>query len=191
VPGLYAAGETTGNFCSNISGAATWGWISAEHAVEQIASGALSDTVLEASAADDKLELCSRMMERKNGADWEEANLLLQQIMSDYAPPASEGKRSETMLRAGIAYLEELRRKMDDELAARCSHTLMRALEVYDLADLGESVLHACRERKESRGQHMRADYAFTNPLLNGLFLTVFREDGKVKTAWRQSVMAE
>ena len=46
--------------------------------------------------------------------------------------------------------------------------------------------LCAALARKESRGNHIRADFPFTNPLLADQFLTVgLDEDGQVKTAWR------
>ncbi len=44
----------------------------------------------------------------------------------------------------------------------------------------------SARERKESRGRHIRSDYTFTNPLLRDKFLRVWREGGEVKTAWRE-----
>ncbi|MFR5647949.1 MAG: hypothetical protein ACLUDQ_16565 [Bilophila wadsworthia] len=43
----------------------------------------------------------------------------------------------------------------------------------------------AARERKESRGRHLRADFTFTNPLLRDKFLRVWQEGGTPRTAWR------
>ncbi len=62
----------------------------------------------------------------------------------------------------------------------------MRAAEVLNLLDLGQALMISARERKESRGRHIRSDYTFTNPLLRDKFLRVWREGGEVKTAWRE-----
>lgn len=49
----------------------------------------------------------------------------------------------------------------------------MRALEVYELLDCGEAIMHAALERKETRGNHVRSDYPLTNPLLGNKFLVL------------------
>ena len=185
VKGLYAAGETTGNFRAAIAGAAVWGWIAGESAAEDVQNGTLPASNFQSGDFNGQLEYFSSLFRQDNGADWEEANLLLQQIMSDYAPMSTDGMRSETMLRAGIRYLGLLREKMQKDLRVECSHTLMRALEVRDLVDLGEGILYSARARKESRGLHKRSDYPFTNPMYDDKFLMVFRNEGKVHTEWR------
>lgn len=70
------------------------------------------------------------------------------------------------------------------------AHTLMRAIETLDLMDCGEIIMHAARERRETRGMHIRSDFTFTNPLLNDKFLTIRRERGKPVTAWRDKLTA-
>jgi len=50
-------------------------------------------------------------------------------------------------------------------------HELMHALEVLNLIDLGELLFVAASERKETRKKHVRADYPFTNPLLEKLLI--------------------
>jgi succinate dehydrogenase/fumarate reductase flavoprotein subunit len=62
----------------------------------------------------------------------------------------------------------------------------MRSLEVEDLLECGEMVFIAALERKETRAQHKRPDFPFTNPLLQDKFLTIRKEKGKVVTAWRE-----
>ena len=47
----------------------------------------------------------------------------------------------------------------------------------------------SARERKESRGRHIRSDYTFTNPLLRDKFLRVWKEGDEVKTAWRDRLI--
>ncbi|MBW1800373.1 MAG: FAD-dependent oxidoreductase, partial [Deltaproteobacteria bacterium] len=58
------------------------------------------------------------------------------------------------------------------------------ALEVLNLIDLGELVCIAALERKESRGQHKRTDYTYTNPLLDK-YLIIKNVDGRPVTEWR------
>lgn len=79
------------------------------------------------------MELLSSFMDRPEGADWKDANMALQQIMSDYAPAGPAKVRSETLLNAGRDYLKQLRHSAERQMGATCSHTLMRAAEVLDL----------------------------------------------------------
>ena len=67
--------------------------------------------------------------------------------MYDYAGSV----RSETLLKAGLSYLQKLKRKVQTTLMARNQHDLMHCLEVLNLIDLGELVFIAAKERKETR----------------------------------------
>ena len=117
---------------------------------------------------------------RTNGPDWEEANIALQQVMSDYA-----GKvRNEARLQQGLAHLRRLRQKAETEMMAPNQHELGRCLEVYNLFDVGELTFQAALERKESRGLHNRPDYPFTNPLLNQAHV-VRKEGDRPVNNWR------
>ena len=134
-----------------------------------------------------KMELLSSFMERKEGADWQEANIALTQIMSDYANVGPYKVRSASLLNAGLSYLNQLRKETNASLKASCSHTLMRAAEVLDLFDCAECILRSALERKETRGSHKRSDFTFTNPLLADRMLDVTRrDDGTVVTSWRE-----
>lgn len=188
IPGLYAAGDLVGNFRADIAGAAVFGWIAGEH------SGANVRPAPEESAADlhdspvveRVCRLCTEIMERKNGCPWKEGNLALQQIMTDYAPSGPHTVRSANLLNAGLKYLNDLRQVLLSSMGATCSHTLMRALETLDLIDVGEALMYAARERRETRPPHNRADFPFTNPMLGELFLTIRKENGSVVTEWRK-----
>ena len=191
LPGLYAAGDVVGNFRADIGGAAVYGWISGDHAGAASAGRNLRAGLERHPAVSGTLALCAAIMERgESGHAWDEANLAVQQLMSDYAPAGPLEKRSETLLNAGLTYLRALREKARARLGGVCSHTLLRALETLDLMDVGEALMLAARERRESRGPHLRADYTFTNPMLGELFLTVFRENDELRTAWRKRNMA-
>lgn len=185
VKGLFAAGDLVGNGGCGIALAAYLGWVGGQAAAEQ-AKTVEFQKAEETAAMKEKMELFSSFMDRAEGADWKEANMALQQIMSDYAPAGPNKVRSETLLKAGLNYLVQLRQKAKEQMGATCSHTLMRAAEVLDLIDCGEALMNAALARKETRANHIRADFPFTNPLLGDKFLNVYLEDGEVKTSWRE-----
>lgn len=64
-------------------------------------------------------------------------------------------------------------------------HELTHCLEVLDLLDVAEVVFTAAKERKETRGMHVRSDYPFTNPLMEK-FLVVKRVNDKNETEWQE-----
>lgn len=186
IEGFYAAGDTIGNFRGGISGAAIFGASCGEHAAEWVKTHACDEIETDNATVEKCRSLCSDFMSRPNdGASWNEANLALQQIMSSYAPAAPNHVRSETLFNAGIKYLADLRQNVLSEVSTSCSHTLMRAMETLDLMDAGEMIMLAARERKESRALHQRSDYTFTNPLLSGKFLQIWRDGNGIHTEWR------
>lgn len=186
VPGLYAAGDVIGNFRGGIAGAAVFGSECGMAAAARARDHAFGEVSPEQPEVRRCVELCETFTSRRTGASWKEANLALQQIMSGYAPAAPYHVRSESLLNAGLKYLADLRRTVLSEVATPCSHTLMRALETLDLVDVGEIIMRAALERKESRALHQRSDYTFTNPLLNDKFLQIWRDGSGIHTEWRQ-----
>jgi succinate dehydrogenase/fumarate reductase flavoprotein subunit len=184
VKGLFAAGDEVGNFRADISGAATFGWIAGKSAARKTQKRKPFIEAEKAPLVEDRFGHYAEMMCRKNGATWKEANLTLQQIMGDYA---GVDVRSESLLQAGLQYLQQLKRQVDQSLMADNGHTLMRSLETLDLMDCGEVLIRAALERKETRGMHRRSDFPFTNPLLQNRFLTLQQKRGTVKTAWRNA----
>jgi len=184
LPGLYATGEELGNFWGGIGGAATFGWIAGANAARR--AGQLDFiNVEEDPAVEEKRRFYAEITERRSGPGWKEANLAVQQVMKDYA---GIEVRSETLLQAGLKYLRDIRKKVYSQIRADDPHTLMRCLEVVDLIDLGEVVFLTAMERKETRGLHRRSDYTFTNPLLDGKFMTIRKEDGQPVIEWRAQI---
>lgn len=183
VPGLFAAGNQIGNLCGHIAGAAVTGRIAGEAAARCAAgrtpAGGLEDhpVVRERSAFYDSL------MERPSGARWQEVNIAVNQILDDYS--AVSGVRSESLLRSGLLYLDQLRGYARDQVSCASAHELMRALEAFDLMEIGGIICAASLLRQESRGPFQRSDYTFTNPMYNGKFITVRRENGVPQAAWR------
>lgn len=183
VLGLYAAGDTIGNFRGGIAGAVVFGW-SCGTSAASYARGHSQPEIDQLAAIQTCADTCTRMLTADDGPSWKESNLALQQIMSDYAAAGPNLVRSENLLRAGRLYLEQLRTAAQS-MRATCSHTLMRCFEVLDLMDCGEIILHAASQRKESRALHQRADYTFTNPLLANKFLQIWKEGKHIHSAWR------
>lgn len=186
VTGLFAAGDMMGNISGDIGAAAVYGWIAGHHAAER------RDRVLSAGdpvELEERMAFYSAIYERRGGASWQEANFALQQIMTEYADCGPHRLRSDTMLTAGIKYLGDLRRKINSEMYATDAHELMRATEVINLLDLGQALMLSARERKESRGRHLRADFTFTNPLLRDKFLRIWKDGTEVKTEWRDRLI--
>ncbi len=188
IKGLYVAGDPIGNFRSGIAGAVTWGWISAENASRHVKEAELSERAREDPLIAARLALYEKLLRRENGAPWQEFNIALQQLMNDYCPPAPR-VRSETLLRAGLKYMGDLRAHALRDMAAPNSHTLMRGLEVLDLVDLGEAVMTAARERRETRVQHIRSDCPFTSLSYGEKFINVELKNGRPVTSWRRRRM--
>ena len=55
------------------------------------------------------------------------------------------------------------------------------------MMDVAEPIFLCCENRKETRGPHVRSDYAFTNILLNNMFQTIVRDrEGRVHMDYRR-----
>ena len=147
VPGLFAAGDLVGNGGCGIALAAYLGWEGGMTAAAQAATVDFQPAE-ETESIRKRMELLSSFMDRPEGADWKDADMALQQIMSDYAPAGPAKVRSETLLNAGRDYLKQLRHSAERQMGATCSHTLMRAAEVLDLMDCGEAIMNAALARR-------------------------------------------
>lgn len=175
--GLFVAGDET---TRSISPAATFGWIAGENAAryaKEVDSPSLEKVRVK---VEEKESFLDEIRNREVGPDWKEVNIALQQVMSDYAGLI----RSATLLDAGLTHLRRLKEKACATIIARNQHELSRALEVLNLLDLGELVFIAARQRKETRGWHVRTDYPYTNPLLDKL-LVIKKIDNEPITEWR------
>lgn len=185
IPGLYAAGTVCGNVHGSITGASVFGMISAEHASAYCKTVDLI-TVDDHPVVTQTKTLYEDLLSREEGAHWKEVNSSLQNIMKDYAGEI----RSESLFKAGLHYLRELKTLARNELKAENAHELMRDLEVLDLLDLAEVTILAGNYRQDNRGiHHNRIDYKFANPLLDGQLETVEKTSDGVKIAFRPEVL--
>ena len=185
LPGLYAAGNATGNVRGDITSAAVFGHVCAENASAYVKTVEDYDVVNHPEIAKE-IALINSILGREEGATWREANSMLQQIMREYV---GMKLRSETLMKAGIKYIRDLRKYSLAQLKAGNAHELMRTLEVLDLLDVGEAVALMSENRKESRGRcHQRSDYTFTNPLLNNKFQTIEKTGDGFRLEFRDKI---
>ncbi len=170
VPHLYGVGDCTANVANGIHSAAVLGQIAGEHAGQQVKGIPETDITGHPKIAE-KQALYEALLSREEGANWKEANSTLQQIMAQYC---GYKIRSESLLRAGYKYVSDLKRFALAQLKAEDAHDLMRCLEVLDMLDVAQATILVTANRKETRGAfHRRADYTYTNPLLNNKFQTI------------------
>jgi len=180
--GLFAAGDEFMSFY--IAGAAVFGSIAGESAA---AFAAQAKTLAEEGAQTfvvKATELLEAVLNRTDGATWQEANYAIQQVMADYCGLV----RSETLLTAGLEHLRRLKKKVPQVLMAQNPHELMRCVEVLNLFDIGEITFVAAKERKETRQYHRRTDFPFANPVLGAQTLVVKKENGQPVPNWRMKV---
>lgn len=186
IPGLFAAGDEVGNFQCGIGGAAVFGRIAGECAGRFVQNCSVSTVQLVEHPTVQRLQQFSdQLCSREQGASWRELNIAIQQLMEDYA--GIKQVRSATMLSAGLKYLQDLEQTARQTVCCHDAHELMRTLEAFDLLLIAQLVCTTALERKETRGAHRRSDYTFTNPLLNGLLLTVQQSLEGPVTEWRQA----
>lgn len=183
IPGLYAAGDETGNFRADMGGAATFGHIAGRSAAEYSKTRchvAAEEMPVVAERAAHYGKILSRDVDTAT-PDWKEINIAIQQVMTDYCGPIV---RSEHILSTGLQHLKRIQKKA---LTVHCAdnHEFMRCLEAEDLALVGELAFISALERKETRGKHNRVDFPFTNPLLDNKFVTIEKRNGVPETGWR------
>jgi len=183
IKGLYAAGD---ELTSSISAASVFGWLSGEKAAGHAKESSSSNIDKCRAKIEERKNLIDSIQNRKAGYDWKDANIALQKTMADY----TGGVRSEYMLKAGLNHLRRLRTKIDDSLVAKNRWELIRCIELLNLYDLGELIFLAALDRKESRGEHQRVDYPYTDPLLNGKLQIIKRVDGQTRLEWKTVVHA-
>jgi succinate dehydrogenase/fumarate reductase flavoprotein subunit len=172
LPGLYSAGDES---MGGISCAATYGWIAGENAGDYVRDASLPGDDRWKGEIGTKEELIQKIISRKEGPDWKEVNIALQQLMQDYAGVV----RSETLLTTGLEYLRRMRRKVDQSMIARNRWELTRCLETLNLLDLGELVFIGANARKETRALHRRTDYPLTDPVMDGKEIFIRKKNGK------------
>ncbi|GAA4198254.1 succinate dehydrogenase flavoprotein subunit [Microbacterium oryzae] len=165
VPGLYAAGECA---CVSVHGANRLGTNSlldinvfgkraGRNAVEYVKTGEL--VPLPADPAKEVRELIERVRSAKGTERIADIRRTLQEEMDANA----QVFRTEETLTNVMGTIHDLRERYAniyvDDKGKRFNTDLLEAVELGFLLDLAEIIAYAARNRKESRGGHMREDY--------------------------------
>ena len=180
IKNLFAAGdEVAGLPWQASSGAFTQGWYAGEMASKRARAQKAFLPVSEDTVKARK-EMCSEILNRKQGFYWKEVEIGVQSLMDFYCGDV----RSELMLKRGLERLEDAKKAL---LKAENPHELGRCLDVKSIIDNAELVLRSSMERKESRPipfGFRRADYPEQDDENWKIFLAIRKdENGEFKFA--------
>jgi len=170
-PGMSSSGHI---------GAAVFGWIAGENAAAFARAPSFRSRTGELET-EGRQDLFEAIRSRTGGPDWREANVLLQQVMWDYAGLV----RSETLLEAGSRVLLGLREKARKTLVARNSHELMRALEVLNMIELAADRIPNGQGTKRNQGKNTSGRITVCQPAPRKL-LVVRKDDTQPRLEWRK-----
>lgn len=163
IPGLYAAGDALGSHMSggiytqigsSLAGSAVQGAIAAEAAAE-FSKGIGFQSIPSAKIKKVQAEIIAPL-KREAGYSPAWVTQTLQGIM---IPNFILYIKKENLLKAALAYVEELRDHHLPMLKAADMHELRLAHETANMIYSAEMKLRASLMRKESRGSHYRLDY--------------------------------
>jgi succinate dehydrogenase/fumarate reductase flavoprotein subunit len=163
IPGLYAAGDALGSYMSggiytqigsSMAGSAVQGTIVSEAAAEY-SKGIEMPKISQAKIKEIQAEIVAPLKRDKGyGPAW--VTQILQGIM---IPNFVLYIKKESLLKAALAYIEELRDHHMPMLRAADLHELRLAHETANMILNAEMKLKASLMRKESRCSHYRLDY--------------------------------
>ena len=169
VPGLYAAGECA---CVSVHGANRLGTNSlldinvfgkraGKYSVEYAKTA--KQVPMPEDAAKDVVALLAKVRASKGKEKIAQLRKELQETMDKNA----QVFRTEETLNEALAKISELRARYENisiqDQGKRFNTDLLEAVELGFLLDLAEVTVITCRERRESRGAHLREDYPDRN----------------------------
>jgi succinate dehydrogenase/fumarate reductase flavoprotein subunit len=141
---LFGAGDEVGGVPWAASpGAFAMGWHAGEMGAKR-AKGQKKFLAVSEEEVKIRKEICSEILNRKQGFYWKEVELYIQNLMDFYCGDI----RGEGLLRRGLKRLEYAR---NAPLKAENPHELSRSLEVKSIIDNAELLLRSSIERRESR----------------------------------------
>ena len=165
VPGLYAAGECA---CVSVHGANRLGTNSlldinvfgkraGRYAVEYAKTA--KQVPVPENAADEVLA----MLEKARKAKGKEKVAQLRKELQETMDKNAQVFRTEETLNEAFDKIQELRKRYENisiqDQGKRFNTDLLEAIELGFLLDLAEVTVITCRERRESRGAHLREDF--------------------------------
>ena len=169
IPGLYAAGECA---CVSVHGANRLGTNSlldinvfgkraGRYAVEYATKA--KQVPLPENAAQDVVDMLAKV----RAANGKEKVAQLRKELQETMDKNAQVFRTEETLNEALAKIAELRARYENisiqDQGKRFNTDLLEAVELGFLLDLAEVTVVACRERRESRGAHLREDYPDRN----------------------------
>ncbi len=169
IPGLYAAGECA---CVSVHGANRLGTNSlldinvfgkraGRYAVEYATKA--KQVPLPENAAQDVMDMLAKV----RAANGKEKVAQLRKELQETMDKNAQVFRTEETLNEALAKIAELRTRYENisiqDQGKRFNTDLLEAVELGFLLDLAEVTVVACRERRESRGAHLREDYPDRN----------------------------
>jgi succinate dehydrogenase/fumarate reductase flavoprotein subunit len=162
VKGLYAAGDMAAVPHNYMLGAFTYGWFCGENSADYIAEtypdGA--KPVVDQAQIDAEFARVGAPLLRTDGLPPAQVEYKLRRLVNDYLQPPKVTRKMEI----GLERIQQVRADME-QMCASNPHELMRAMEVYHIADCAEMAARASLFRKESRWglYHYRVDYPQRN----------------------------
>jgi len=165
IPGLYAAGECA---CVSVHGANRLGTNSlldinvfgkraGQYSVEYAKTA--KQVPLPENAAHDVLAMIEKVRKSKG----KEKIAQLRKELQDSMDKNAQVFRTEETLQEAMDKIQELRKRYENiaiqDQGKRFNTDLLEAIELGFLLDLAEVTVVACRERRESRGAHLREDF--------------------------------
>lgn len=165
IPGLYAAGECA---CVSVHGANRLGTNSlldinvfgkraGKYSVEYAKTA--TQVPLPENAAQDVIDMLAKVRKSKGKEKIAQLRKELQETMDKNA----QVFRTEETLNEALAKIAELRQRYEkisiQDQGKRFNTDLLEAVELGFLLDLAEVTVVTCRERRESRGAHLREDF--------------------------------
>jgi succinate dehydrogenase / fumarate reductase flavoprotein subunit len=169
VPGLYAAGECA---CVSVHGANRLGTNSlldinvfgkraGRYAVEY------ASTAKQVPMPENASQAVIDMLAKVRAANGKEKVAQLRKELQETMDKNAQVFRTEESLNEALAKIAELRARYENisiqDQGRRFNTDLLEAVELGFLLDLAEVTVVACRERRESRGAHLREDYPDRN----------------------------
>jgi len=186
IKGLYAAGDALGSYMagaiytqigSSLAGSAVQGAVAGEASAEYAASVA-QGSLPKSKVAEVKTEILAPLKQTEGFSPaW--VTQTLQGIM---IPNFVLYIKRETMLKAALAYVEELRDNHMPYLKAADMHELRLVHETKNMIISAEMKLKASLMRKESRCSHYRTDYPDMDDKNWRAWINIYKgEDGTMK----------
>jgi len=159
VPGLYAAGDMASVPHNYMLGAFTNGSIAGEDAAEY--AGNTDFAEFDTGEIEKEKARVLAPTKRNDGIPPNQIEYKARRLVNDYLQPPKVTRKFEI----GQRRLAEVRDDMQNQMVARNSHELMRALETSSIIDCADMAAHASLYRTESRWglYHMRTDYPERN----------------------------